>query len=242
VTRATEPVLGHLEDSAAEQLGPLVLLDRELHHRVDHVLEHVPTRKLSVFTDLADDDGAGVVLLAPVRDERQSALRRAAVGRTVGVLAVVHGLEAVHHEDELLVGVLRSKLVTVLEQRGDVNLLAHRETVLEAESLRCKLDLVETLLTGVEDPDGSVAHQAVHQLEHHCRLSRARSSGEQGHRRGRDTLTAERAVDVVHVGLDPSAKRLGHLHVQDVSAKIESVLSVELHYLSLSSVVVSRPV
>ena len=242
VSRASEPVLGHLEDSAAEQLGPLVLLDRELHHRVHHVLEHVPTRELSVFTDLADHDRAGVVLLAPVRDEGQSTLRRPTVGRSVGVLAVVHRLEAVHHEDELLVRVLSANLVALLEKRGDVNLLAHRETVLEAESLRRELHLVERLLSGVEDPDGSVAHQAVHELEHHGRLTRTRGSGEEGHGRGGDTLAAERTVDVLDAGLDSCAKGLGDLHVEDVGSEVESVLSVELHLFSLSNVVASRPV
>ena len=179
---AAEPVLGHLENPAAEQLGPLVLFNRELHHGIDHVLEHVPTRELSVFTDLADDDRAGIMLLTPVGDESQSTLRGAAIGRTVGVLAVVHGLEAVHNEDELLVGMLCSELVTVLKQCGDVNLLTHRETVLELETLGSKLHLVETLLSSVEDRKRPVTYQAVDQLEHHGRLSRSRGTGEQGDR------------------------------------------------------------
>ena len=183
--RAAEAVLDHLQDSAASQVDVL-LLDREGHHGVDHVLELLRPSHLAGLVHLADDDGVAEVLLAVVGEHAQGTRGRPAVdvGRTVLalVLAVVHALEAVHDEEEglVLVAALVPDLVALLEQSGDVGLAAGVEAVLQAQTLSDQLDLVEALLSGVEEDDPAVLRDAVRQGEHHRGLTRTRRAREEG--------------------------------------------------------------
>ena len=55
VATATEAVLFGLEDTTTFEVL-VFLLDREVHHGVDHVLELVGTSHLTSLVDLVDDD------------------------------------------------------------------------------------------------------------------------------------------------------------------------------------------
>ena len=101
MTTPAEAVLGGLKNSAPTKIGVL-LLDRKLHHGVDHVLKLVRTSHLAGLVHLTDDHCVAEVLLAVVSHEAEGTLSRGSVNRTVLVLTVVHALEAIDEEEERL--------------------------------------------------------------------------------------------------------------------------------------------
>mgnify|MGYP000949350474 CR=1 FL=1 len=69
----TESILLSLEDTAANQLGVL-LLDAKMHVGVNHVLELVASGSLTRLADLADNHCIAEVLLAVISDHTQGSL------------------------------------------------------------------------------------------------------------------------------------------------------------------------
>ena len=238
---APEAVLHRLEDPAAPEVLVL-LLDAQLHHGVDHVLELLAAGHLAVLRDLADDDSVRVVGLAPVSDEAECTHGRLRVRLSVVVVAVIHALERVDDEEEGLAGVLRPELVALQQERGDVGLLADREAGLEAEPLSDELHLEEALLGGVEHDDRSTLREPVSHREGHGGLARAGRAGEEDDLAGREALTTECTVHVLDARLHLVAERLGNLDREDVGAEVDGVVAdVELHELVFLRVLVRCP-
>ena len=102
MTTPAEAILGGLENAAPSEIRVL-LLNRKLHHGVDHVLKLVRTSHLAGLVHLTDDHCVAEVLLAVVSHEAEGTLSGSSVNRTVLVLTVVHALEAVDEKEERLV-------------------------------------------------------------------------------------------------------------------------------------------
>ena len=231
VTAAAESVLHRLKDATATKVLVL-LLDGELHHRVDHVLKLLCAGHFATLVDLADDHRVDVVLLAVVSDEGQRALRAPGVNLPVVVVSVVHALERVHDEEEGLLAVLprRAKLIALLEKSGDVGLLSNREAAAQPKTLSDELDLEKRLLSSVEHHQPTLLGEPIGQVEHHGRLTRAGGTGEQDDLRGRETLTAQGAVDVLDATLNLVSESVRNLDVQDVGSEGDVVVAhIELH-------------
>lgn len=227
--RTTESVLDRLQNSTAAEVRVL-LLDGEVKHGVDHVLELLGASHLAVLGHLANDDDIDVVLLAVVSQHAERALRRAAVRLAVCVVAVIHALERVDDQEERTTSVPGTDSVTRFEQRRDVRLLADAEAVAKAEALSDHFDLIETLLGRVEDHRRAGTSETVGQRQHHGRLAGARRTSEQSSLAGRETLTAEGAVKVVQIRPDLVLERIRNLDVNDVLTKGDILTAnVELH-------------
>ena len=127
MTSSTEAILGNLEEAVVEELALLIVLNAEVTVSVHHVLELVGAGHLARLGHLAHHDGDGVMLFAIVGDglERTfSCSRRDPAGAEV---AVVHRLERVDDDEELLTRILLSNLVAVLKQGRDVIVLTADE-------------------------------------------------------------------------------------------------------------------
>ena len=228
---ATEPVLRGLKNSAT--LEVLVLrLYGEVHHGIDHVLKLVRTSHLTRLVDLSDDDSVAVVLLAVVCNHRQGAFSRLAVGVTILVLTIVEALKAVDDHEEWLTGVSLPKLVSILQERRNVVLLAGDEAVAEAEAFTYQLDLEEAFLCSVEEAYRARLGELVSQGEHHGGLTRARLTGEEGHCRRGEAVATQGRVDIAEAGLMLIPELLRHLEVENVSAEGDIRFNVELHEIS----------
>ena len=89
-SRTTEAILYHLENSATSKVDVL-LLNREGHHGVHHVLENVRASHLSGLINLSDDDSVTEVLFTEISNHSQRTLCRTAVGMDT-VLTVIEAL------------------------------------------------------------------------------------------------------------------------------------------------------
>ena len=109
VTTSTKSVFCGLENSTTSKVN-IVLLNRKLHHGINHVLKLVCTGHFTGLVHLTDDHCVAEVLLAVVSHEAEGTLSRGSVNRTVLVLTVVHALEAIDEEEErlVLIGALSS--------------------------------------------------------------------------------------------------------------------------------------
>ena len=235
MTAATEPVLRGLQDAATFEV--LVLLFyAKVHHGVDHVLELVGTSHLAGLVDLADDDRVAVMLLAVISDEGQGPLSRLAVGVTVLVEPVVHALEAVNDQEEGLPGIGLAKLGSILQQCGNVSLLASDEALAELQAFDNQLDLEEGFLSSVEQCHPTGAGDGICQGQHHGSLTRARGTRKEGYRSRREALPTQGAVDVIEAGLVLVAKLLGNLDIEDVDSDFDIVSAYVKFHLAFSLV------
>jgi hypothetical protein len=109
------------------------------------VSELVAAGEVARLGDLTDDDGVGVVLLAPVGHLLQRSLSSLTSDSTGAEVAVVHALERIDDQHERLVNVLRrsAELVGFLQEVGDIGLVANSKPLLEAQALADGLDLEE---------------------------------------------------------------------------------------------------
>ena len=229
VAGAAEAVLGGLEDSAPLEVLVL-LLDAQLDHGVDHVLELLGAGHLAGLVDLADDDRVGVGLLGPAGHQLEDPLRGLGVGQALP-LAVVHALEGVDQEEEGLAGALGPQGVALLQEGRDVRLLADREAGLEPEALGHQLDLVEALLGRVEDHHRALLREAVGQLQEHRGLAGAGGAGEEDHLAGGEALAAHGRIDEVDPGLDLVPELVRDLDAEDVGAETNLIAAdLELHW------------
>jgi len=214
VAGPTETVLRGLQDSDTVVFRPDVIVNRQLDEGINHVLEDVLSRELPVLTHLADDDGDGVGLLAPVSNLGERPLRGLTVGLALSPLPVVDSLQAVNHQDEGLVGVGCPEGFAFLEERRNHVLFTYREAGRQLQPLSHHLDLEEAFLCRVEDHGVSEASQRLAKLEHHGCLTRARTAGEHHCGTGGDTAATEGAINVVQAGLDLDSKSSRDLDVQ----------------------------
>ena len=220
MTTTAEPVLGGLEDSAT--LEVLVLcFHAEVHHGIDHVLKLVGTSHLTRLVDLTDDNSVAVVLLAVVSNHSQGTFSRLAVDVTIGVLTIIEALKAVDNHEEWLTRVRLAKLVSVLEQGGNVVFLASDKAVPELESFANQLDLEEAFLCSVEEADRTRLGELVSQGQHHGGLTRTRLTREEGDRTRSEAFATEGAIDITEARLVLLAKLLGDLKVEDVGSKVD---------------------
>ena len=103
VATATEAVLLSLEDTTSFEVL-VFLFDREVHVRIDHVLELVGTSHFTGLVDLIDDQADCAGLLTEVSDLLEASNRRVARDLTALVHAVIEALKRVDDEDELVRG------------------------------------------------------------------------------------------------------------------------------------------
>ena len=127
MSSSTESVLGNLEESVVEELAFLIFINTEVTVSVHHVLELVGSSHLSSLGHLAYHDGDGVMLFAIVGDGLERTLRRRRRDPAGIEVAVVHRLERVDDDEELLTRILLSNLVAVLKQGWDVIVLTADE-------------------------------------------------------------------------------------------------------------------
>ena len=229
---ATEPVLRGLEDSATFKVLVLYLYG-EVHHGVNHVLKLVGTSHLSRLVDLANDDSVAVMLLAVIGDHGQGTLCALAVDMTVVVLTIVEALEAVDNQEEGLTRIGLAKLISILQQCGNVSFLAGDEAIPEAEAFTDQLDLEEAFLSSVEDAYRTRLGELVSQGEHHGGLTRPGLTGEEGYRRRGKAFATQSTINIVETGLVFVPELLWDLEVQDVGAEFDVVSDIELHVFSL---------
>jgi len=177
VTSATEPILLGGENPTSEEILVLALhIQRK--HRVYHVLQLVASSHLAGLVDLTDNDRVDHVSLAIVRNELKASLSRRGRDSTGVELAIVHALEGIHDQDEVLSGVRSANSVAVLEEGGNVILLPCDETAPKIETLSGHAHLIEAFLCGVEQGDATLPGDVVRQAEHHCGLARPRGASE----------------------------------------------------------------
>ena len=91
VPASTEPGLLGFQDAAALEVLVL-LLDREVHHGIDHVLKLVRTGHFTGLVDLVDDDANGTGFLAEVGDVLEASNGRTRRDLTRGVSTVIEAL------------------------------------------------------------------------------------------------------------------------------------------------------
>ena len=144
VTSTAEAILLSREDSTSEEVLVLPLhIQREL--RVYHVLKLVATSHLAAFRHLTDDDGIDHVGLAVIRNHLQASLCSSGRDTTGLELAVLHALEGIYDQDEVLTGIRSANLVAVFQQLRDVRLLPSDETATKVETLSGHSNLIQAL-------------------------------------------------------------------------------------------------
>ena len=220
VTTTAEPVLGGLEDSATFKVVVLCF-HAEVHHGIDHVLKLVGTSHLTRLVDLTDDDSIAVMLLAVVSNHGQGTFSRLAVDVTIGVLTIIEALKAVDNHEEWLTRIGLAKLVSVLEQGGNMVFLASDEAVTEPKTFTNQLDLEEAFLCSVEEAYRTRLGELVSQGQHHGGLTRTRLTREEGYRARGKAFATEGAIDIVEARLMLLPKLLGDLKVEDVGSKVD---------------------
>ena len=100
---STEAVLLRLEDTTTSEVL-VFLFDREVHVRIDHVLELVRTGHLTRLVDLVDDEADSACFLTEVSDLLEASNGRVGRDLTGLVHAIVEALKRVDDEDELVRG------------------------------------------------------------------------------------------------------------------------------------------
>jgi len=238
-TAPAESVLDHTEDSATLEVRVL-LLDGEGHHGINHVLEGVATGELTGLANLSDDNSTAVVLLTVICNHSQCPTSRLGIDVAVGILAVIEGLKTINNQEErlVLVASLGTEGITVLQQCRNMTFLSGDEAVAKAQTLCNELDLVEALLRGVENRDGTVGREAVCELEHHGCLSRAWRSCEERHRAWGESLSTQSTIDIIYTAAEFITQLLRYLYLEDVGAKRDIIgLNFKLHCWLLPFVV-----
>ena len=230
LTGATEPVLLHLEETLAEGLRVLLVIDIEVGVGIHRVLDLLFAGELTALGDLADDDGHAERFLAPVGDHLRGANLAHRVGEAVLVLAVVQRLERIDDDEDLLTRVLLAQLVAVLEDVRDECVLAGDEAVLHLKALGHLANLEERLLAGVEEADVTGCGDGIRELEAERRLTGAGGTGEEEGRGRRHALTTHGVVEELDAGANRALELGGDLEVEDVGAVLPGLeADVHLH-------------
>ena len=140
MTSATETILLSLENPTSQEVLVLAF-NVQCEVGIHHVLEHVGTCHGTRLGDLPDDDGIDEVCLAVVGDRRQRPLSTFRVHLVCSVLPIIQGLQGVHDQEEGLLRIGRSNLVTVVQKVRHHDILPGDETVSKPEPLHRHLEL-----------------------------------------------------------------------------------------------------
>ena len=146
---ATESVLLSLDDPTTLEVL-ILLFHRKVDVGVDHVLELVRSSHLPILGHLSDDENVHCVDLRVVSQHAHRSLRRCGGDATGLEVTVIHALQRVDDKEEWTIWMICTNPVAALEKSLDVVLVADHELVAQTESISSHLDLVDTLLSGVE--------------------------------------------------------------------------------------------
>ena len=230
MTTPAEPVLLGFKDTAAKEVC-FLLLNREVHVSVNHVLELVGTGHLALLVHLVDNDCHGSGLLAEVRDLFQTAdgsIRRLVA---VGVLAVIEALEGINDHDQAFLGIGLLELASTVNEISDERLVTTHKAGLELEALSSHSCLVQAFLCSIEETDVTLLGKRVGNSEHHRGLTGTRFASEESDTRGRESLAANSTVEVVEAGWDLYSEVGWDFDVEDVGTELDVCDVLEVHGL-----------
>lgn len=226
--REAKTVLFHLDDALAERLGRRLLVDHEVKVNVDVVLDLLLPGELPVLVHLADDDRRRERLLAELGDHFRHPDRCHAVRATVGVEAVVVGLEGVDDEEKRLARVLGDESASMLQDSRNETILTDDEAVLQLQALRRLSRLHPGLLLPVDEADVPLRHPTVGDLLSAGALARSWRTSKENGRGGGDTLLlitrAEQVIDPRDSARDAGLQARVDLQVKDVRPLLETRL------------------
>ncbi len=228
VTATTEAVLLSLEDAATQKVL-LFLLDREVHVRVNHVLELIGTGHLALLVDLVDDHRNVAGLFTVVSDHLETADCSTRRLIAVRVFLVIKTLERVDDHDKAFARVLLANFFGAFKKLMDRCFVTADKAMLKFEALRSHSSLEERLFGSIEETDVTLLGKSISNSQHHGSLTSTRFAREESDAGRCKTMTAASSVEVVKARGDLDLEVSGDFDVEDVRAEFDVCDVFEVH-------------